>query len=72
MSLEGNEKTRMNSSLDIVMKKIGELQEFVSFAYRNLYSDHATVGFRCCNNGIISEEYRNLQILKQNKSFLRK
>ena len=72
MSLEGNEKTRMNSSLDIVMKKIGESQEFVSFAYRNLYSDHATVGFRCCNNGIISEEYRNLQILKQNKSFLQK
>ena len=72
MTLELEEKTRKNTTLDLLFKKVTEKEEFFTFCFRNMYSDHATVGFRYCNGGIVSGEYSALQIRKQDKAYLRR
>ena len=80
-SEEDNEKIRMltrNSKLSteihgekqnmpspLVMSEPNKKDTFLSFCFRNIYSDHPTVGFRYCDGGVLSDEYVSLQIRKQ-------
>jgi hypothetical protein len=43
--------------------------DFMPFIFKNFYSDHSTVGFRYCKDGIISAEYKEHQIRIQDKHF---
>ena len=72
MTFELEDKTRKNTTLDLVFPKKSGKSDSITFSYRNMYSDHATVGFRYCNGGILSEEYIDLQIKKQDKPYLRR
>ena len=71
MTSELEESTRKNTTLDLVFKKPMEILNFLPFSYRNLYSDHATIGFRYCKKGEFCKEFKDMQILKQDKSLLR-
>ena len=72
MQQVNRESTRNNSTLDLIFRKEMKKLDFMPFIFQNLYSDHCTVGFRYCKDGIISNEYKEFQIRKQNKQFLEK
>ena len=59
--------TRGNATLDLIFRKKMKELDFMQFNFRNMYSDHSTIGFRYCKNGTISEEYREFEIRKQTK-----
>ena len=44
----------------------------MEFVFENLYSDHSTIGFRYCRNGIIDESFKEMKITEQDKDFLKK
>ena len=73
MEQVNKESTRHAATLDLIFKK-QTLREtdFMPFVYENLYSDHSTVGFRYCRNGVIDESYKEMKIYQQDKEFLRK
>ena len=64
--------TRNKSTLDLIFRKDMKELDFMPFVYPNIYSDHSAVGFRYCEDGVISKEYRHCQIRKQDREFLRK
>ena len=70
MKQVNKESTRNNATLDLVFRKEMKEIDFMPFVFQNMYSDHSTVGFRYCKDGVISNEYRELQINKQDKEFL--
>ena len=72
MQQVNKESTRNNSTLDLIFRKELKQLDFMPFLFQNMYSDHSTVGFRYCKDGIISHEYEELQINQQNKEFLKK
>ena len=66
------ENTRNSTTLDLIFRKQMNELDFMPFVFENLYSDHSTVGFRYCKDGIISDEYKEDQIRKQDRAFLMK
>ena len=73
MDQVNKERTTKQSTLDLIFKKknMREL-DFMSFVFQNLYSDHSCIGFRYCEDGVISKEYRDCQIRMQDREFLKK
>ena len=59
-------------NIPLVMSEDNKKDSFLSFCFRNIYTDRPTVGFRYCNGGVLSDEYVDLQIRKQDKDYLRK
>ena len=72
MKQVNKESTRNNATLDLVFRKEMKEIDFMPFVFQLMYSEHSTVGFRYCKDGVISKEYRELQINKQDKEFLKK
>lgn len=72
MDQVNKERTTKQSTLDLIFtkKNMREL-DFMSFVFQNLYSDHSCIGFRYCEDGVISKEYRDCQIRKQDREFLK-
>ena len=66
-----SETKMQNRALPLMMHENIAINEFQSFFYRNLYNAYPTIGFRYCKSGIISDEYNDIQIRKQNKDYLR-
>ena len=64
--------TRNKSTLDLIFRKDMKELDFMPFVYPNIYSDHSAVGFRYCEDGVISKEYKESQIRKQDRDFLKK
>lgn len=73
MTQVNTESTRHNRTLDLIFRIIDMKElDFMPFAFKNLYSDHAAIGFRYCKDGEISGEYEEMEIRNQKKAFLRK
>ena len=72
MQQVNKESTRNNATLDLIFRKDMKQLDFMPFVFENMYSDHSTVGFRYCKDGVISNEYKEYQINKQDKEFLKK
>ena len=70
MTSELKESTRKNTTLDLVLKQKSDILSFLSFPNRNIYGDHATVGFRYCTEGLFCNTFKEKQILKQDKKIL--
>jgi hypothetical protein len=66
------ESTRNNTTLDLIFRKEMKELDFMPFTYENMYSDHSTVGFRFCKDGIISDNYKEHKLNIQDKQFLKK
>ena len=72
MQQVNKESTRNKSTLDLVFRKDMKELDFMPFVFQNMYSDHSAVGFRYCEDGVISKEYEEFQIRKQDREFLKK
>ena len=72
MQQVNKESTRNKSTLDLIFRKDMKELDFMPFVFQNMYSDHSAVGFRYCEDGVISKEYKEFQIRKQDKEFLKK
>ena len=67
------ESTRNAAVLDLIfIEKEGKETDLMEFVFENLYSDHSTIGFRYCRNGIIDESFKEMKITEQDKDFLKK
>jgi Ulp1 family protease len=66
------ESTRNNTTLDLIFRKQMNELDFMPCIFENFYSDHSTVGFRYCKDGVISKEYKEYEIRIQDKQFLKK
>ena len=73
MKQVNKESTRNSATLDLIFKK-NDVKEtdFMPFVFQNLYSDHCTIGFRYCKDGVIDESFKEMKINEQDKEFLRK
>ena len=68
-----NESTRNSAVLDLIfIENKGKETDVMEFKFENLYSDHSTIGFRYCRNGIVDESFKELKITEQDKDFLKK
>lgn len=72
MQQVNKESTRNKSTLDLIFRIDMKELDFMPFVFQNMYSDHSAVGFRYCEDGVISKEYAEFQIRKQNIDFLQK
>ena len=64
--------TRYKATLDLLFRKEMKETDFMPFAFENLFSDHSSIGFRYCENGQISDDFKKQRIKVQDKEFLRK
>ena len=72
MKQVNKESTRNRSTLDLIFRKEMKELDFMPFVFQNMYSDHSAVGFRYCEDGIISADYKESHITNQDKDFLAK
>ena len=70
MQQVNKESTRNKSTLDLIFRKNMKELDFMPFVFQNMYSDHSAIGFRYCEDGIISADYKESQITIQDKDFL--
>ena len=64
--------TRYKATLDLLFRKEMKETDFMPYAFENLFSDHSSIGFRYCENGQISDDFKKQKIFLQDKEFLRK
>ena len=68
-----HESTRNSAVLDLIfIENKGKETDVMEFKFENHYSDHSTIGFRYCQNGILDESFKETKITKQDKDFLKK
>ena len=68
-----NESTRNAAILDLIfVQNKGKETDVMEFTFENLYSDHSTIGFRYCRNGILDESFKEMKITEQDTKFLKK
>ena len=72
MQQVNKQSTRNKYTLDLIFRKDMKELDFMPFVFQNMYSDHSAVGFRYCEDGIISSDYKESKITIQDKDFLAK